>query len=132
MVLGVYSKVPYQGLTFSNSLPVCHNPCSIDSALLSRLISLWKLDALRPVEDGLARLVCPRNMLLLAQSNHPARVVWEKLADVVAAVLKANLVTADLVENQCLAIMQQEWPQVKSVLLERAKLLSFGCKATSS
>ncbi|KAK3907881.1 Codanin-1 [Frankliniella fusca] len=90
---------------------VCHNPRMIDSSLLSRLIMLWKLDALRPVEDGLARLVCPRNMLLLAQSNHPTRLVWEKLAEVVAAVLKANLVTPDLVENQCLAIMQQEWPQ---------------------
>lgn len=90
---------------------VCHNPRLVDSTLLSRLISLWKMDALRPVEDGLSRLVCPRNMLLLAQSGHPTRLVWEKLADVVAAVLKANLVTPDLVENQCLAIMQQEWPQ---------------------
>ena len=91
---------------------VCHNPQLVDSTLLSHLIRLWKLDALRPVEDGLARLVCPRNMLLLAQSTHPTRLVWEKLAEVVAAVLKANLVTPDLVENQCLAIMQQEWPQV--------------------
>lgn len=84
----------------------------VDCNLLSRMVSLWKLDALRPVDDGLARLVCPRNMLLLAQSSHQTRLVWEKLAEVVAAVLKANLVTPDLVENQCLAIMQQEWPQV--------------------
>lgn len=95
---------------------MCHDPGLVDSTLISRLISLWKSDALRPVEDGLARLVCPRNMLLLAQSNHPTRLVWEKLAEVVAAVLKANLVTPDLVENQCLAIMQQEWPQVRILL----------------
>lgn len=63
-------------------------------------------------------LICPRNVMLLAQSSNVAR-SWDTLAKFATFLLKENLMTCETFETQCVGIFKREWDATSSKYITR-------------
>ncbi|KDR07477.1 codanin-1-like [Zootermopsis nevadensis] len=87
---------------------VAHHPDMMTTGLMEHFVSVWHVCE---ECDGLTRLLCPRNMLLLSQSRHAAGKVWTCLAGLLAYLLSCEVLLPDKLEQQCVALLQSTWPQ---------------------
>jgi hypothetical protein len=97
------------GLTTVFCFKVAHHPDMMTTGLMEHFVSVWHACE---ACDSLTRLLCPRNMLLLSQSQHAAGKVWTCLAGLLAHLLSCGVLLPDSLEQQCVALFQSTWPQV--------------------
>lgn len=83
-------------------------PQAVTRNVVNRLVGLWEGPLPQPPQ--LSSIMCPRNLVLLAQSSEPG-VTWSLYQCLVSAVLSAGLVPALVLEDQCLQMLRQEWPR---------------------
>ncbi|CAF4887856.1 unnamed protein product [Pieris macdunnoughi] len=57
------------------------------------------------------RILCPRNIVLMSESNRKSSDIWQALADVLVFMLKQAYLSEDSLTEQCLAVYRQDWPQ---------------------
>lgn len=56
------------------------------------------------------RLLCPRNVMLLAQSEND--VMWPIFGKFLKKLLEAKILDGDSLSDQCVALFRQDWPVV--------------------
>ena len=89
----------------------CTDICS--DIILQNFIKCWR-QFNKWGEDLFTRILCPRNVMLIAQSCD-VRKSWLKLGEFVTLLIQNQLLTCEAMESQCLALYQKEWDQVSLV-----------------
>lgn len=94
---------------------VVHRPdLSEREDILKYFVKVWN-EFFAKTEDLFKNLLCPRNIMLMRQSDNN-ELVWSNLAKLVAFLIKANVLSSDNFEFQCTAFYQKEWDQVNHFL----------------
>ena len=62
------------------------------------------------------QVLTPKQLLLLAQSTSP-RESWTHVSTLLVQLMKADLIRYKDVQEQAVAVVRQEWPQVNNILL---------------
>lgn len=91
--------------------------------LQDKLIKIWSLNSLRSDEDDspLHRLLCSRNIMLLAQPENNA--IWSVFGKFLKRLLETKILDIDNLSNQCVALFRENWPVV-SIRDKRYELLN--------
>lgn len=74
-----------------------------------QFLEVWKTYP-RDKENLFKSLICPRNVMLLAQSNDPAQ-AWDILAKFSAFLLREKMTTCENFETQCVGLFRNDWDQ---------------------
>lgn len=77
-----------------------------------RFVKVWSLDSLKSdqVDSPMRRLLCPRNVMLLAQPENDA--LWPIYGKFLKRLLEAKILDGDDLSDQCVALFRQDWPVV--------------------
>ncbi|XP_049792944.1 codanin-1 [Schistocerca nitens] len=94
-------------------LLVAHQPKEVTRELIEGSLRLLKTPQLATaLEEGrLERILSPRNVAVMDQSRDPAR-SWDHLALLLNTLLREQLMTPEQLEDQCVALLRNSWPQV--------------------
>lgn len=63
------------------------------------------------VEDLFKRLLCPRNVGIMARS-HNVDIAWDNFANFVAFLIKENILSSSAFESQCTEFYRRDWDEV--------------------
>lgn len=79
-----------------------------------KLIKVWLLDSLRneKADSPVQRLMSPRNIMLLAQSECEA--IWPIYGKFLKRLLEKELLDGNSLSDQCVALFRQDWPVVST------------------
>ena len=80
---------------------VTKRPESVTETVISSVLDLWSLLA----PSQLVSILCPRNLLLLAQSPSPG-LTWARLGELLLALLRTGQLPALALEDSCLSLIQ--------------------------
>ncbi|XP_012235265.2 codanin-1 [Linepithema humile] len=78
--------------------------------LQDKLIKIWSLSSLRNDEDDspLHRLLCSRNIMLLAQPENDA--IWSVFGKFLKRLLETKILDINSLSDQCVALFRENWP----------------------
>ncbi|XP_020292800.1 codanin-1 [Pseudomyrmex gracilis] len=98
---------------------VAHRTDLFTREIQDKLIKIWSLDDLKDdeIESPMHRLLCSRNIMLLAQPENDA--LWPIFGRFLKRLLDAKILDGDSLSDQCVALFRQEWPVPLLTLLSK-------------
>lgn len=95
-----------------HTFSVAHRTDFFTPEIQDKLIKIWSLDDLKDdeIESPMHRLLCSRNIMLLAQTENDA--LWPIFGGFLKRLLDAKILDGDSLSDQCVALFRQEWPVV--------------------
>lgn len=92
---------------------IAYRPELLSKEVVSLFISIWQTTefSVLQVDNPLERILCSRNILLLCQGGTAiATKVWSTLSDFICSLLIHEVLTAEQLESQCVALFRHSWP----------------------
>ncbi|XP_066998513.2 codanin-1 [Anabrus simplex] len=89
-----------------------YQPELMTHQLMKEFVVLWQAPELVGHDpcDSLTHVVCPRNIVMLAQSPQPST-SWSCFAKILLYLLEHQLISVQQLEEQCVGLLQQNWSE---------------------
>ena len=82
------------------------------SAIQQQFINIWKTNTTRDGEGLFARILCPRNVEIIAYDKRG--VGMKSFAGLIKALMKEQLLTLEAFSDQCIAVLRNDWATVST------------------